>query len=471
MAVTQKNESFTFDEFLFPSSINDIYFQELILCLKNEGRQNTIKIITENPENPRLKYVCRFLFQQHLGVTFQLLDYSEQSDFSKTENVIEYASEKKIHNSLLLKKDGWLDQTQIPEKIINDYIYIPDKESILNKDFFSFIFFHISRYEEWTNSNRDRHGRFEAVHSLLFQKKIHEYPVVNMGINLLKHILIEKNFIPNPQNTLSEIKKFLTIDIDNGYAFQGKGFFRTVGAFGKDLIKGHLNQILQRCKVLTGKMPDPFDVYEELHQSCTEYNTPLLYFVLLSDKKPHNRFLQKGNPFRKKLFQTLLSNTQIPPALHASYECNECPDLYTKESEEFNFLSGYSPAMIRHHFLRFNIIKTPVHLINHKFTASFDMGFASSHGFRAGTWSPFLYFNFHKNKPENFWLFPFCAMDGNYFIYENHAADAAWEKLKNLLNNIKKENGTACIVFHERTLSNMVAENYNQLLNNFLNYK
>jgi hypothetical protein len=471
MAAYQKNEAFAFNEFIFPSLINEIYFHELIDSLNKQGRENILKIITDNPENPRLNYVCRFIFRQHLGISYQLIKYSEQDTVPESNNIIEYSNEKKISYSLHMKKDGWLDQTGKPEKIVSEYIYVPDKETILNKDFFSFIFFHISRYEEWANTNRDRHGRFEAIHSLLFQKKIHEYPVVNIGINLLKNILIEKNFIPNPKNTFPEIKKFLTIDIDNGYAFQGKGFFRTVGAFGKDLIKGHLNQILQRYKVLTGKIPDPFDVYEELYRSCTANNTPLLYFVLLSDQKPHNRFLQKGNPLRKKLFHTLLSNTQIPPALHASYESNECPDLYTKESDEFKSLTGYSPSMVRHHFLRFDIRTTPAYLIYHNFKASFDMGFASSQGFRAGTWSPFLYFNFHKNKPENLWFFPFCAMDGNYFIYENHTTDSAWENLKKILTHIKNENGTACIVFHERTLSPLVVENYNRLLNNFLEFR
>lgn len=471
MTVTQKNDAFTFNEFLFPSAINDIYFQELIDSLKKHKGENTVKIITENPENPRLAYVCRFLFQQHLGISFELLDYSEKHSVSDAEPVIEYAKEIKFPNALHLKKDGWLDQTQIPEKSINDYLYIPDKETILNKDFFSFIFFHISRYEEWVNVKRDRHGRFEAAHSLLFQKKIHEYPIINKGINLLKNILVEKNYIINRKNTNSEIKKFLTIDIDNGYAFQGKGFFRTSGAFVKDLVKGNIKQILQRYKVLTGKMPDPFDIYEGLNRICNANNTPLLYFVLLSDKKPHNRFLQRGNPFRIKLFQTLLSNTQIPPALHASYECNENPDLYARESEEFKSLAGYNPAMIRHHYLRFDIKKTPLLLIKNHFHSSFDMGFASSHGFRAGTYSPFQFFNFHKNKSENFWFFPFCAMDGNYFIYKTHSAETAWENVKKLLTNIKNENGTACIVFHERTLSQLVVENYNRLLNNFLEFK
>jgi hypothetical protein len=460
-----------FDENLFHPIINDLYFKEFISISKKQKNENDIFIITEQPENPRLVYVCRFIFNQHFGISFKLLNYQEWILLSASNYLIEYSDEKKIPDSLHLKKDGWLDQTQIPEKIINDYLYIPDKETVLNKDFFSFIFFHISRYEEWANTNRDRHGRFEAVHSLLFQKKIHEYPIVNIGINLLKNILIEKNYIHTREKTSSEIKKFLTIDIDNGYAFQGKGLIRTVGAFGKDLMKGHLNQIHQRYKVLTGKMPDPFDVYEELYRSCTANNTPLLYFVLLSDKKPYNRFLQKGNLLRKKLFQTLLSNTQIPPALHASYECIELPDLYLRESEEFKILAGYSPVIIRHHFLRFDIKTTPAHLINHHFKASFDMGFASSQGFRAGTWSPFPYFNFHKNNSENFWFFPFCAMDGNYFIYENHAAEIAWENLKKILTHVKNEKGTACIVFHERTLSPLIIENYNRLLNNFLEFK
>ncbi|MCX8081708.1 MAG: hypothetical protein N3F09_10785 [Bacteroidia bacterium] len=454
-----------------PQPLDDIYFKPLMHY--HEYENQTIHIVTDEPQNPRLDYVCRFIFHQHLGIPFKLIDYeqyeNDYKNYHREALVLEYAEYKALNNSIFIKKDGWLNQTKVPEKTVEDYVYFPDFTDIVQKDFFSFIFYHISRYEEWACTERDGHGRFEARHSLLQKKGLLEYPIVNIAINKFREILKESGL--NIHKMLHpKFSKFLTLDIDNGYAYLGKGWLRTIGATGKDLLQGKFKMIAERIRVISGLKNDPFDVYEMLHKKCLEHQIQLMYFVLTSDRKPYNRFLQKGNIHRKHLFATLLKHSTIPPGLHPSYEATDEPELYLKEFHELEAHAGNYSFVTRHHYLRFEIKSTPEHLLKYRIKADFSMGFAEKQGFRAGTWSPFPYFNFHKNKPEGLWLIPFCLMDGNYFIYSKLKTNDAIFNMKNVLNTIKQEKGVACVVFHERTMDDQIVPDYKLLVDFFIKH-
>jgi len=430
--------------------------------------QKPIQIRAENPSSPRLQYVCNFLFRQILKIPFEITDFNSDSGHAF---IIEYGKTSGHSDAIFIPSDGLLYENNIPS-VSDKYFFLPDENTLLKKDIFSFIFFHLSRAEEWNipDDKKDKHKRFEADASLLCKNNLCEVPVIDASVYYFIRLLNQKGWIEVKKN-YNAIRKILTVDIDNGFACLGKGIIRTSGSFLRDLIKGNFSEIQKRMAVLTGKQPDPFDVYDIFYEKTREHLVPLYYFVLLSDKKPFNRFLKKNSPYRKKLAEKIRHRCEAI-GLHPSYETLNNPELYKKEWEEFSFLfpDFIRPKISRQHYLRFDIRTTPACLIENGVTADFSMGFASRQGFRAGTTYPFLYFNFNKNQQEKLWLVPFSFMDGNYFIYDSIPAEQAKEKMQNLLKTIAYYEGNACLVFHERTLYEGTVKNYKEVLLWFLSY-
>jgi hypothetical protein len=80
-------------------------------------------------------------------------------------------------------------------------------------------------------------------------------------------------------NAQSSIFSFIpTYDIDIAYSYKHKGVLRNIGGFFK-------SPSLERIKVLTGTLKDPFDCYEWLNNLHKQYHLEPIYFFLVTEKK------------------------------------------------------------------------------------------------------------------------------------------------------------------------------------------
>src|SRR3990167_1573009 len=117
----------------------------------------------------RLQYTFDFVFKQH-GLRYELTN--DLSVFTtSTEDKFSY-SDYPFEGIQVLSPSSLLF-----DEVINPHLAITKSEWQTTKclaidgktDPFASVFYVISRYEEYTNPKRDKHERFQASESLLFQ--------------------------------------------------------------------------------------------------------------------------------------------------------------------------------------------------------------------------------------------------------------------------------------------------------------
>jgi hypothetical protein len=82
------------------------------------------------------------------------------------------------------------------------------------------------------------------------------------------------------------------------------------------------------------------------------------------------------------------------------------------------------------------------------------MGYASSVGFRAGVCSPFKWYDLDSEQTTSLTVYPFAIMDATLLYYMKLNPQSAIEKCGEIINEIKKVNGTCITVWHNETISN-----------------
>lgn len=419
----------------------------------------------------RLEFVCDFIFRQCLGAEVEIV--TDRTSFeNKQGNKINYSAEGltgvfRINPSGLLTEKGiaahkpkpWFENGQL-------YFYkteLKNPTPALPFDIFSAVFYFVSRYEEWQEYVADKHGRFGIEHSLLYKTKQHLVPVVDNWIQEFKEKVLEEML--GAKFPVQQAKILSTLDIDNLFAFKGKGFFRVCGAIIKDIFKGDFIHLRTRWKVLMGNEKDPFDIYDEVSCFCEEHQLPLIYFFLYRNKTKYDRTVEPGNKAFISVFERLKKYT-VHIGLHPSYASNNAEQLL---SEEFNKLTSHLKKGIqysRQHFLIFDIRKTPRLLMRNGVVADFSMGYSNSPGFRAGTSRPFRYYDFDKEAVQSLFLVPFCFMDGAYSIHQKMSTEEAMKTLLEMGEQVRRTGGNFVTVFHERSFYDHLYPGFSRLYKN-----
>jgi hypothetical protein len=413
--------------------------------LVNPVQENaTTFIVYSSCLSERLSYACHFIFNTVLRVNYILS--SDLTEFQKSKHYkINYSSEELLDTIqvipyTLLFENG-ISELKPNVFVKDEVIYffetlVDSKKNIFHFDLFSAVFYFVSRYEEWQVFECDKHQRFEAHSSLLFQNNFHLKPVVDLWILEFKVFL--QSAYPELQLPEPQFKIISTLDIDNLYAYKNKGIIRTFAATAKDLTRLDFKTIIQRTNVLLRNIKDPFDVYDEVAKFCSDQHVPLICFFLMRTGKTYDRTVDpRSSAFKKDLLR------------------EECNLLSEKSGDEVQ--------LSRQHFLRFDIRSTPQLLIERGIQVDCTMGYASSPGFRAGTSYPFHYFDFSKEQAADLLFLPFCAMDGAYYVYTNKNPEDAFNSLFSLAKEIKNAGGFFVTVFHERSFSNHLYPGFGSL--------
>ena len=85
--------------------------------------------------------------------------------------------------------------------------------------------------------------------------------------------------------------------------------------------------------------------------------------------------------------------------------------------------------------------------IKHDYT----LGYTSKQGFRAGTCTPFYFYNLQLELKTNLKLHPFALMDANFRYYMDIRPDEVIDKARPVIDAVKKVNGTLYTLWHNNS--------------------
>ncbi|MDQ3190247.1 MAG: polysaccharide deacetylase family protein [Bacteroidota bacterium] len=404
--------------------------------------------------NPRVEYIFDFLLSDLLGISI---------DFSTDFIYFDSYQGPKINYSSQASEKGWflrpselLFESGITEQALNVFEHKEVKSFFKTSDtaeipfdLFAASFYLISRYEEYLPFEADKHNRFPAEQSLAFKNNFLHLPVVNIWLENFKTILLKH--YPDLQIKKREYEFISTIDVDNGYAYLGKSWWRSMGALIRLFIKLDFKTLLERKMVLLSLKKDPFDLYDIQKRIQNKYKFKSIYFLLCGkqSKNDHN-ILASGRHF-KKIVRELLEFSSI--GLHPSYESNKLPVKVKQEKQILENIAQQEIIRSRQHFLKMKLPNTYYTLMDAGIKEDYTMGYASQVGFKAGICCPFKFYDLKKEKTTDLTIFPFVVMDGTLMNYLNVKPTDAIAIIKPLIEQVKSVNGIFISIWHDSTFA------------------
>ena len=204
------------------------------------------------PKNTnRLQYTLDFVFGTLLGADFKLTtDVASFRDFEGPK--MSYGPEP-LWDELFLKSSGLLFERDIYEQELKPFDFqdikaifpVYNNRSLMPFDVFAAVFYLITRYEEYLPQVRDQYGRFTPESSCLYQMGMLAKPVVDLWVmELAKRLHLEEGLGKRSYQFQP------TYDVDAAWAYLHKGFFRTAGAYARDLFSGDWAEIRHRNRVI-----------------------------------------------------------------------------------------------------------------------------------------------------------------------------------------------------------------------------
>jgi hypothetical protein len=323
-------------------------------------------------------------------------------------------------------------------------------KSAIPFDIFAASFYLISRYEEYLPHVKDLHGRYTAPESLAYNNDFLEKPVVDIWAYKLLAKLKEK--FPDYEYKNRAYKYLSTIDIDNAFAYKYKNFIRTLGGFLNDIFKFRLLDVWYRLIVILNIRKDPFDTFQRILKIRKTKDIKTIFFSSIGDYTTFDTNVSASKNKYRLLIKELVDYASV--GLHPSYFTMQNAAMLKKEKERLESITHAPVKRSRQHYLRFNLPETYQQLIDLEIEEDQSMGYASRVGFRAGTCTPFYFYDLDFEIQTPLKVFPFALMDTTLNDYMKLTPKQSLGKIRDLRNEVKAVNGTFITLFHNESLSN-----------------
>lgn len=401
--------------------------------------------------NPRITYVTNFIFCNVLN-SYCELTTSKDAFLSYEGPRINYSFED--FDSVTILPNRFIRQTGISEvepgvTWLNDIpvLFHECADVSLPFDPFAATFYLITRYEEYTIPERDIHGRFAASSSLAFKHGFIEIPVIDIWASMIRDIL-QKRYPLYPFPT----KKFTflpTIDVDVAYAYKGRGLLRNAGAILKTGFR--LNKQLQRIRTWIGNSPDPYNTFDRIYEWHMQWKLKPILFFQVGKYGKFDKNIPANHPLMQKLINNAKHTSDI--GLHPSYPSYLNSEIVKEEKKLLERIIGREITKSRQHYLRLSIPETYSILEDSGIAEDYSMGYADAVGFRAGTCTPFLFYDLSQERVTNLRIIPFCIMDGTLNQYFRLNSEQAYDKVREISGRIKQVGGTMVTIWHNQSFS------------------
>ena len=399
----------------------------------------------------RFSYVMKHIFTRMLGI--------EISFTTKVEEFIKHSGPKITYTKQPLQNEFFVRSNDLLfEQGINDLnikmgdwegtpcFFQAGERSNIPFDIFSASFYLLSRYEEYLPHVKDDLGRFPPKISIAFQEGFLEKPVVDIWVQKLLKSLKER--FPELVSKPKKYRFASIINVTTSHCYALKGFSRNIAGFFLDLGKFRLRALAKRISVWLNLKKDPYDNFGELMEIQKNYKVKAMFFFQFADYSAHDKNVSiYRNKFRY-LIKSVADYSIV--SLSASMASSGNNDILKQEKKQ---LSNLINRPIRYSRLRYNKVVIPQtyrNLVEAEFTDDYTMGYTHHIGFRAGTCTPFYFYDINLEVQQPIKVHPFMASD--YALRGFKKQDQVFEKLDTLYRQVKNVNGEFTLVFSNELL-------------------
>ena len=122
-----------------------------------------------------------------------------------------------------------------------------------------------------------------------------------------------------------------------------------------------------------------------------------------------------------------------------------------KEKKKLEAIINTPITKSRQHFLRVDLPETYQNLVDLEIFEDYSMGYAQHFGFRAGTCTPFYFYDMEYEIQTPLKLTPFAVMDVTLKDYLQYSNRKTLATILELAKEVKKVNGTFVTLMHNET--------------------
>jgi len=401
---------------------------------------------------PRLNYIFKQICTRILGIP---VSFTTSKDIFNAHDSLKISYTKKplgkeifIRSHELLFDQGLSDiEIYVQEWDKTKCFFSTGEKSAIPFDIFAASFYLLSRYEEYLPHVKDDYGRFTAKESLAFKNKFLKQPVVDIWAYKFREVL-KLNF-PNYNFVSRTYKIKPVIDVPMAYYFSHKGLMRTIGGTLNDIYRLKLKQLYQRYLVLFRFKNDPYNTFKWIINKQKQTKHKFVIFFLIGDFSTYDKNVNINNKVFASLIKSVADYCRV--GLKSSYFALE--DFETLKSEKLKMESiiNTSLEVTRNSFSKLNLPQSYRNLIDLEIKEDYTMGYVNEIGFRAGTCTPFLFYDIDYEIQTPLMIQTYHFMD--YALLNITSFLDKKETLNKLIKEIKQVGGTFTPLFHNYTFS------------------
>jgi hypothetical protein len=403
---------------------------------------------------PRLTYTFKHICKRILGLEVSFT--SKVEDFIAHNSLKMSYTKQPLSNELFVRSNGLLFENGLSDLDINvqpwDHtkgFFATGERSDLPFDIFASSFYLLSRYEEYMPHVKDDYGRFMAKESLAYNHRFLNQPVVDIWAYKLQSVL-RKRFddykFPERRYKIQPV-----IDIPTAYYFRQKGLLRTVGGTLHDLSRFKLRQLYERYLVVMGLKRDPYDTFKWIITKQKQSSFKFMVLFLIGDFSTYDKNINTN----KKQFVSLIKSVAdyCDVGIKASYFSLDDKSILKKEKLKMESITNTDLKAVRHSFSKLNLPTSYRNLVELEIHQDFTMGYIDTLGFRAGTCTPFQFYDLDYEVQTPLQINPYHCLDFALLKYQSELDKT--EHLQKLMNQVKAVNGTFTPIFHNYTFSDL----------------
>ena len=400
---------------------------------------------------PRFSYTMKQLFTKILGI--------EVTYTTKVEDFIKHSGPKITYTKQPLQNEFFIRSTDILfeqgisdlQVIVGRWEGIPcffsaGERSTIPFDIFSASFYLLSRYEEYLPHVKDVHGRFPPKESVAYQYNFLRQPVVDQWAFKLLDKLQER--FPNLQRAKRTYNYSSLIDVTASHCFAHRGLVRSFAGFMLDLGSFKLKRVGQRIAVWFNPKKDPFNNYGYLIDLHKKFNIKSTFFFQFASYSTYDKNVSPNNNKFKFLIKWIADYSTV--SLAASYSSFNDVSLLKKEKKKLELVVNRPVSHSRMRYNRVDIPETYRNLVAGEFTDDYTMGYTHEIGFRAGTCTPFYFYDINLEVQQPIRVHSFAVHD--YALLNLATKEEILDKTRALYQQVKSVNGDLNTIFSNELL-------------------
>ena len=397
---------------------------------------------------PRLDYVFKHICGRVLGLEFEFT--------TNLEHFIAYHGPKMsygraplgneffVQSHDLLFSQG-LEDWEIHVRPWGESIgfFASNESGAIPFDIFAASFYLLSRYEEYLPHVKDELGRFPYTESLAWKHGFLNQPVVDQWAKIFWEQL--QIVFPEIKRTKTLGKNIIAVESKRPFEFLYRGFSRTLIGFLSDVYKLRFGRLVWRAQVLLGLRKDPYDTFKWIIKLSKSSRAHVILFFLIGEGYTYRETLKTSRQGYINLIKLVADYLEV--GLILSYHwLSDLPRLLNEKQQ----LESYTHRVLNSSFNDRQRVKLPEvyrNLVEAEISRDYSMYYFNQFGFRAGTCTPFLFYDLEYEIKTPLELMPVV---GKSLALRHHAPGVIEKTFGTIYQRVKDVEGQFIMVFSNR---------------------